>query len=274
MNAHVFQPLPRWDGSQAFRLGVTSYVYPDAILPNVRAVAPVADDVELVLFESEDATNLPSPAEIDELRQLAATHELTYTVHFPIDAQLGSPFLAERQKMLARVLQLVELTAPLQPYAYLLHAEGVDPAARPERVSEWQRDVLALLDPIAKRVASPQLVCLENLAYPFEWCQPFLDAFEFSVCLDAGHFWQTGQDWRAAVTRWLPRTRVIHLYGTGDGTRHLSLAASPPDLVQAFLAALGGYSGVLTLETFGYDDTRTSLERLATCLKTNNAKRA
>ncbi len=37
-----------------FRLGSTSYVYPDDILPNVRKLMSSVDDIELVLFEVDD----------------------------------------------------------------------------------------------------------------------------------------------------------------------------------------------------------------------------
>src|ERR1035437_7731078 len=47
-----FPPLPQFSVPHSFRLGVPSYVYPADILPNVKALAPYVDDVELVLFES------------------------------------------------------------------------------------------------------------------------------------------------------------------------------------------------------------------------------
>ena len=49
-----------------FRLGTTSYIIPDDILPNVRYLADKIDDIELVLFDVEDYCNLPSPALVAE----------------------------------------------------------------------------------------------------------------------------------------------------------------------------------------------------------------
>ena len=40
-----------------FRLGTTSYIIPDEILPNVRFLAGKVQDVELVLFEVDDGQN-------------------------------------------------------------------------------------------------------------------------------------------------------------------------------------------------------------------------
>jgi sugar phosphate isomerase/epimerase len=270
----AFPPLPRVPAKRAFRLGVTSYVHPADILPNVEAVAPFVDDIELVFFESGEHSNLPSARDIQTLRDLAEAHGLTFTVHFPIDQALGSPSPAERESLLTRMLRIADLCQPLRPYGWLLHAEGIAPSDTAARVREWQRDVLPLLDRLDRHLGEPKRVCLENLGYPFAWCDPFLDRFPFSVCLDAGHLWQGGYDWQPHVERYLPRTRVIHLYGTAEGSRHFSLTVSPAALVRDFLTSIGTFSGVLTLETFGYDDTRSSLERLSECLNLNLAKDA
>ena len=73
-----------------FRIGTTSYIIPDEIIPNVRYLAGLVDDIELVLFEVDDGpNNLPDAAAIKELQSLAARHQLTYTVHLPLDLQLA-----------------------------------------------------------------------------------------------------------------------------------------------------------------------------------------
>ena len=46
-----------------FRLGTTSYIIPNSILPNVRYLADKVKDIELVLFESDDGiSNFPDAA--------------------------------------------------------------------------------------------------------------------------------------------------------------------------------------------------------------------
>ena len=73
-----------------FRLGTTSYIVPDDILPNARYLAGKVWDIELILFEVDDGpNNLPSPEVIDELSRIAQQHGLTYTVHLPLDLKLG-----------------------------------------------------------------------------------------------------------------------------------------------------------------------------------------
>ena len=56
-----------------FRLGTTSYIIPDDILPNARYLAGKVRDIELILFEVDDGpNNLPTPEVIDELAGLLA----------------------------------------------------------------------------------------------------------------------------------------------------------------------------------------------------------
>jgi sugar phosphate isomerase/epimerase len=257
---------PAFSRSIPFRLGVTSYVYPSDILENVQRLAPVVDDIELVFFESADASNLPTPGEIEKWRVLARKHDVTFTVHFPIDKALGSPDPVERDACLTSILSLIELCGPLTPHGWILHLEGIEANATPTRVREWQQDLIPLLRIIAGVVDDPRHVCVENLGYPFEWCEPLLASLPFSICLDFGHLWQRNSDWKAHLQHWLPRTRIMHLYGFDTTSRHYSLERAPMTLVREALHDIGNYTGVLTLETFGYDDTASSMKRLKECL--------
>ena len=74
-----------------YRLGSTSYVWPADLVPNVRRLGPLVDDVELVLFDLEDRSNLPDKATVVELQALARAHDLTYTVHLPLDLNPACP---------------------------------------------------------------------------------------------------------------------------------------------------------------------------------------
>lgn len=51
------------------QIGTTSYIYPDDIIPNVRKLVNLVDDIELVLFEGKDYSNLPSADEVKTLRE-------------------------------------------------------------------------------------------------------------------------------------------------------------------------------------------------------------
>jgi sugar phosphate isomerase/epimerase len=295
MNAS-FPPLPRFSGLHVFRLGTPSYVYPADILPNVEALAPFVDDVELVLFESgkpndgrrttedrgqaedgpcfaqgatqgaapeDNVSNIPSADTIARLAELAQHHDLTYTVHFPIDRHLGSPIAAERQALQQQMLAIMERTRPLRPYAYILHLEGVVRDSAPARVQTWANDIAGLLPALIERAGDPALICVENLDYPFGWCEPLVDKFGLGICIDLGHLWVGGYDADAHLKRYLPRTRVIHLHGVLNGRDHLALTALPPGFLRQALNSVDKFTGVLTLEIFSYAEVRDSVAVLS-----------
>jgi len=81
-------------------LGTISYIIPDHILPNARVLCPVIDDIELVLFESPDFSNIPSKDDIRELALLAKDHGTGYTIHLPTDRKAGSTSKKERQELM------------------------------------------------------------------------------------------------------------------------------------------------------------------------------
>ena len=66
-----------------FRLGTTSYIIPGELLPNVNFLADKVDDIELVLFESDEITNLPDAATVRALIASSSTaaHPSRASVH-------------------------------------------------------------------------------------------------------------------------------------------------------------------------------------------------
>jgi len=261
-----FRPIPPLPRNRTFRLGATSYVYPADILPNAEALAGHVDDIELVLFESRAAANIPPPATVERLADLGRRHHLTYTVHLPLDRHLGHPDAAERAAAVRQVQDLLDLTRPLAPHGYVLHLAGIAPDAPPARVAHWQDDTAAALEQILAGGTPAHLFCIENLDHPFAWCEPLVERCGLSVCLDAGHLWLGGGSVDDFLARHRPHLRVIHLHGVRDGRDHLPLTALAPERLPAFLHAIRGYSGVVTLEVFEYDALRLSIERLTACL--------
>ncbi len=267
----LFPAFPILRSPASFRVGVTSYVYPADILPNVERLAGCVDDIELVLFESEQTANLPSPEVVARLAELGHRHNLTYTVHFPTDRKLGSADAAERTAHVAQLRRVITLLAPLPVHGYILHLEGVGPGDSAARVAAWQRDVAAELPRLLADGPPPALFCVESLNYPFDWCAPLLDEFGLSVCADVGHVWRGGGDVPEFLRTWLPRARVIHLHGERDGRDHLPLTELVPGRLEQCLEAARGFSGVVTLEVFEYAAARQSIERLAQCLMQTKA---
>jgi sugar phosphate isomerase/epimerase len=236
-----------------FRLGSTSYVYPADILSNVRRLASLVDDVELVLFEVDDGqNNLPSPDVVDTLNGLAAEHDLTYTVHLPLDLRLASDDSSPSLEKACRVIRCVR---SLGPWAYVVHLDGneIVPDAGPAALTRWRDQAAHSLDLLGQEVGDPQVLAVENLeSYAPDAFLPLLDHLSVSLCLDVGHFIKSGSDPLLYLQTHLGRTRVVHLHGCQDGRDHRGLDLLPNALLIDLLDLLlsSKYQGVLTLEVF------------------------
>jgi sugar phosphate isomerase/epimerase len=262
--------------------GTTSYVLPDHLLPNVRLLTPLVDDIELVLFEGEQG-NLPTPAEVAEMRRLADDHDSGFTVHLPLDTGIGEPEPNRRHRAQDACLRLMDLTRPLDPHAFVLHPElpaAYLPASLGERaprvdsLSTGERELwLEALGESAGRLraeAGCSPLALENLQFPFAWLEPVLSAHDLAVTMDVGHLMLLGASVPDHLARFGPRLAVVHLHGLRDGIDHQDLGAfSQPELAALLLAiseAAAPRPVVVTLEVFGPETTPASLEALSLVL--------
>ncbi len=248
-----------------FRLGTTSYILPDEILPNARYLADKVRDIELVLFEvDDDLRNLPSPEIVSELAELAGEHDLTYTVHLPLDLRLGSDG-REGSRSLAKARSVMERTRPLDPWAYVVHLDGTNSSPR----TAWIEQSAGALQLAAHWAGDPARLAVENLeGYAEGLIQPVLERVGASRCVDLGHLWVDGLDPLPFLREALPRTRVIHLHGIAERDHH-SLENVPSDQLKAVLEILllENYTGVVTLEVFNEQDFVTSKAVLEQTMK-------
>jgi len=245
-----------------FRLGSTSYVYPADILPNVRRLAGIVDDVELVLFEVEDYSNLPDRATVAELKDIAARYGMSYTVHLPLDLRLGSGDRALRHPSIEKAIRVIQATRELEPWAYIVHLDGSEPLAEgtPAAWDRWRGKCLRALEFLAWECGEAELLCIENLeSYPLERAIAILEELPVNLCLDVGHFWLAGVDPLPYLRRYLERTRVVHIHGVAERD-HKSLVHVPSKALHAVLDELRhrGYRGVVTLELFSREEFFTS----------------
>ena len=217
-----------------FRLGTTSYIIPDDILPNARYLAGKVRDIELILFEVDDGpNNLPSPEVIEGLKQIAHEHDMTYTVHLPLDLKLGDDG-SEQNQSLVKAKRVMDCVRGLDPWAYVLHLDGksVRTSTDAEAIKQWQNNSVRALEIVSEWAGGADKLAVENLeTYPLDFIQPVLDRIPVSRCVDIGHLWLDGHDPIPYLQSALPRTRVIHIHGLAERD-HRSLAFMPEEKVR------------------------------------------
>ncbi|MEK6575906.1 MAG: cobamide remodeling phosphodiesterase CbiR [Chloroflexota bacterium] len=243
-----------------FRLGTTSYIVPADLVANARFLSGKVQDVQLVLFDIDDGpSNLPSPETTRQLAGIAASINLTFTVHLPLDVRLGDNGETDHVSML-KAKKVIDCTRELEPFAYVTHLDGraVKGGATPAQLAHWQDRSVKALDILAGWASGAEKLAVENLdSYPPGFFLPVIERAPVSRCVDVGHLWLDGHDPLPHLQAALPRTRVIHIHGLApDGRDHASLAHMPPEKLDPVMELLvrENYSSVLTLEVFGDED--------------------
>jgi sugar phosphate isomerase/epimerase len=237
----------------AFRLGTTSYIIPADILPNVVYLADKVDDVELVLFASDEVSNLPDAATVKMLKEVADRSNLTYTVHLPLDTWMGHEEASVREQSVDKCLRVMERTAPLVPFAYVLHFHGDQRGESPSPdLERWLDGHRHSVERLLQEVHSQNL-CVETLDYPYELIEDIVSDYNLSVCLDIGHLLMCGFSPEDYLDRYLSRTRILHIHGIEEGQDHNSLSFLPAPLLMTLVDRLDNGSKnprVLTMEFF------------------------
>ena len=258
--------MTRWFDCLPFRIGTTSYIIPDDILPNVCFLSDRVKDIELVLFDIDEYCNIPDESRCAELKAIAAAHGLSYTVHLPLNLD----FSEKGQSIsIEKALKVINGTRCLAPHAYVCHLECKDiPAAPGSELQQWQEQRIRAVNALADASGIRTDLAIENLeSYPIEWNEPVVRACGTHMTLDIGHLFVQKLDPVPVIRKWLPLTRVIHLLGVGTRD-HQSLTYMPRETVRAVLTEIirMDYRGVLTLEIFNEEDLSDSMEMIRECL--------
>jgi sugar phosphate isomerase/epimerase len=250
-----------------FRLGTTSFIYPDHIIPNVRKIGAFFDEIELLVFESMPKGVLPSRADIRELGQLSGELEVTYNVHLPTDISLTDPLDAQQTRAADTLLKVVELFAPLNPTTHTLHLPMDRGVRTREDLFSWEKQAKKGLALLASRLPDPGVVSLETLWYSPVCLQGLVETFGLSLCSDAGHHFKYGHDLRNTFDRYGEKIAVVHLHGVDfSGPRpkdHVGLDRLPHDLFHLTFDLLSRYKGVVSLEVFNLENLNRSLSTLS-----------
>jgi len=248
-----------YKGIFPFKLGTTSFIYPDHYVPNVKMLGPYLDEIELLLFESLSDDALPSKAVIEELSHLAREYDLTYNIHLPTDVSISDAQPEKQQQAVNTILSVIDRVAPLCPTAYSLHIPYSQKSFDKDTVKSWQRCVFKNLEKILAGEIAAESIAVETLDYRFDLLNDTLAGLNLRVCLDIGHLIAHGYDLKALFNKYVDKTAIIHLHGVKNGHDHLALNKLPDEFIEPVLAILKRFTGSVSLEVFAFDDLKFSL---------------
>lgn len=268
--------ISKWSfprGRFPFRVGTTSYVTNGGLVDNLRYLSDKVDEMQLVLFDSENYSNIPSQQEARELAKLSKDLGIALTVHLPVDIELGDPDPAVRRASSELFRRVVGITSPISPVAWIFHAIGAAEFSRtgslnPARLAAHTERTLEALASLMPVFNSPRDLCIENIHDHFSLEPPIIEAFDTSVCIDIGHLHNYRRDIKPHLSRWRDRARVIHIHATDrEGLDHASLEQFPPERLSSILSTLGSphIPETVTVEVFGNKDFLSSMKCLS-CL--------
>jgi sugar phosphate isomerase/epimerase len=261
--------------NRQFRLGTTSYIIPDDILPNVKFLGPSVDDIELLLFEVDDDNNLPDQIVINQLNELAGLYNLSYTVHLPLDLRLASDYEQQRAASVDKATRAINATRQVNPWAYVVHLEADEnpPSHDTIAAAQWQECSIRSLEELAQATGEFEQLAVENIeCYDAELLIPVIEKLPTSICIDAGHFIKVGRDPIPFIREYIDRTRIVHIHGVRDGRDHKGLDLVEPDLLKELVETLlqKRYSGVVTIEVFSEKHLDNSMGLITSLLPDGN----
>lgn len=252
-----------------FRLGATSYIIESGLADNLLWLARRPGEVrigemQLVLFDTPEISNIPSPKETALLASIAADHDMAFTVHLPCDdIRPGDADPSVRRASAEMLARVVGATSRLGPICWTLHiplpGEG-ETAGYTDRTAET-------LAAFIGELGSPRELAIENIHPVFDAEPPIIEELDTSVCIDVGHLLGFGRDVWSFLDRWLPRCRNMHIHGCAAGRDHESLACLPRGFLRKLFARVLGepYIQTITIEVFGISDFETSIEAIRRC---------
>ena len=246
----------------SLRMGGTSWVVAGGLADNAKVLSQEVSDMEIVLFDTPQASNIPTSDEILRLKELCCELDISCTVHFPTDLCLSQ---GKKQQTACEesCLEIAELFAPLEPFAWILHLDGdIRGEDIPSyNIERWRTLANSSLNSIAVKTGFAQKICVETLDYDFCYADDIVLQNGLSICTDVGHLVRYRRDVTAALQKYLPHTKVLHIHGVkADGTDHVDMSYFDTELLREVLSLCDdGIERVMSMEVFE-EDYHKSLE--------------
>lgn len=245
-----------------FRLGTTSFIYPDHYAKNVEMLAPFFDEIELLFFESRFDNSLPSKTLIQTLKNLAEKHGISYNIHLPVDISLGDAGITHRMHAVDTINRFIERTQLLSPTTSTLHLVQPMSMNNKSDMKVWLESLYWSMERVIGKEIKGEDLSIENLFYPLTLIKSLIDDFQLSVCLDIGHIVLSKQDIENNFDEWREKITIVHLHGVDGEKDHLGLDQMPLAQLEKIMIKLHGFTGVVSLEVFSFSKLHNSMEIL------------
>ena len=245
-----------------FRAGTTSCILPYDVLPNIEYLANKVDDIELTIFESDAIAPLPEQSTVFALANIAALHDMTYTVHLPLDIAVGDTDERVRRDSVEKCLRVINRLQILNPCGYILHC--VQNSRDKSDCNTWLQQIETSLGELCEAVSS-ELLFLETLDYPFDDLAELALRLNCSLCLDVGHVLLYHHKPMDVINRYINKCGIMHLHGVSDTKDHQCLNKLTPEVLHRVMNTLfcgNNASKIVTLEVFNKQDFISSLSLL------------
>jgi len=218
------EPIAAWKGKFPFRLGATSYIYPGELIPNVELLSEVFDEIQLLLFEGKSYSNIPGPAETEELNRLSLSRKVSYTVHLPLDAYPGHETEAIRKESVEMIRRIYDIGVTFGCQRFVFHYANRSPEVAPVgNRRKWREQLVRSTEELLSGGIQPAHLCVENLSYPFYWVEDLVSQYSLSKCIDLGHLRVNCFPVRPHLKKHLSGSRVLHLHGVQKGRDHVAM---------------------------------------------------
>jgi sugar phosphate isomerase/epimerase len=246
-------------GKFPFKIGTTSFIYPDTYAGNVARLGSFFDEIELLFFESDPPDNLPDKDEIQILAQLGHDLDIAYNVHLPYDVDPGHADDRVRHHAVDILKTVFDLSVPLTPSTHTLHLPLERPDPDPGFLKKWRKNLRESFKQLLDHGLSGHLISIENLNYPFHWIEDIVFEFDLGICLDIGHLIAREFDINLAFQKYADRIRIIHPHAVDGPKDHLGMDRLMENRRSEITRILERFTGTVSIEVFSFENLASSL---------------
>ncbi len=262
-NTDTYPVLPKsYKGVYPFKLSTTSFIYPDDYIPNVKMLGSYFDEIELLLFESQNIESLFPNSVIDALAGLSNDLDIGYNIHLPTDISISAGNKRLQFDAIECYKRTIDRMLPLAPSSFFLHVPYDEHDTKDPTVQKWRRKIRANLRQLLDGTVDAHLISVETLDYPVGFIADIIKELNLSICMDVGHLILYGYDIPEIFRQHSSMISSIHLHGVEKDQDHLGIDQLPQRYIQPVKKILKNFQGILSLEVFSYKHLIPSLQTL------------